>query len=289
MDEVVNAASASVGQIVGTFATFPLDVAKTKLQATRNGERSGARPGLLRAYSRPGILRMYLQKFPTKALQQGSSRFTYYFIYSFLKNRYMRLTKIRRLGYAANVVLGYLAALLNVVFMAPMEKVATRVLVADEKSDRVESLLSVVKDVYSRHGLYGFYFGWTSTFYSAANPAIQNTVFDQSRALLLSGRPKLGAVESFLLGAISKAAATILTYPAIRAKTLIQNSTPKKSEDVPSVSAIVFDVLARDGWTGLFRGIEPTLQKGVLQSAFMLMVREHVDHATRTLLRMAAR
>jgi len=147
----------------------------------------------------------------------------------------------------------------------------------------------VVCDIYSRHGIRGFYFGWTSTFYTAMNPAIQNTVFDQIRTLLLNDRQRLDLMESFTLGAFSKALATIATYPAVRAKTLIQNMIPENGSAPPNVFNSILDIFAKDGMLGLLRGIEPTLQKGVLQSAFMLMVREHVDHATRAFFGMARR
>jgi len=88
---------------------------------------------------------------------------------------------------------------------------------------------------------------------------------------------------------LSKAVATCATYPAVRAKTLIQNLTPKQGGVPPGVSDVVLDIFAKDGTRGLLRGIEPTLQKGVLQSAFMLMVREHVDHTVRHFFQMASR
>ena len=208
MDEIVNASSAAIGQVVGTFASFPLDVAKTKLQATRAGNSPKVKVGLINAYvGQENLLRMYWQKFPTKALQQGSSRFTYYFIYAFLRNRYLRWVRTRKIGYIANILLGYFAAIINVIFLAPMESVATRVLVADASSSSGydssgPGMLAVARDIYRHHGIRGFYFGWTSTFYSAMNPAIQNTVFDQFRERLLRGRGRLGFVESFTLGAV---------------------------------------------------------------------------------------
>jgi len=208
MDEIVNATSAAIGQIVGTFASFPLDVAKTKLQATRAGNAPNVKVGFVHAFfGQENLASMYWRKFPTKAVQQGSSRFTYYFIYAFLRNRYMRFARTSKIGYIANIFLGYFAAIINVVFLAPMECVATRVLVSDDDACKSEEasrngLVTVARDIYHRHGIRGFYFGWTSTFYSAMNPAIQNTVFDQFRERLLRGRQRLSFVESFVLGAV---------------------------------------------------------------------------------------
>ena len=97
MDELVDASSAAVGQVVGTFATFPLDVVKTKLQASSIGSKQ-KRKSLFEVLVEENLFRMYLSKFPTKALQQGSSRFTYYFIYSFVQRVFRRILRKQKLG-----------------------------------------------------------------------------------------------------------------------------------------------------------------------------------------------
>jgi hypothetical protein len=275
MNELVDASSAAVGQVVGTFATFPLDVIKTKLQALKVGEKAKSSFQVLREEN---LLRMYLSKFPTKALQQGSSRFTYYFIYSFVRRVFRRMLRRKELGTLMNLLVGYLAGLINVVFLCPMERVSTRVMVGGREEKSPTSSVSIVRSIYEREGIYGFYAGWTSTFYTATNPAIQNTVYDQIRNALLGGRSKLGNVESFVLGAISKMAATFVTYPVVRSKTLMNASDESEEK---SVIEVTLDVYRNEGASGLYRGIRPTLAKGIFQSAFMLMVREQVDHATR--------
>lgn len=195
----------------------------------------------------------------------------------------LRWTGRSKLTYLANILIGYAAAILNVVFLAPMEKIATRVLVDDHS----QGLVAVARDIHREEGVKGFYVGWTSTFYVAWNPAIQNAVFDQMRLSLLRDRAKLDLLESFALGAFSKAVATCLTYPAVRVKTLLQSASD--GGDGRSMLASISDIFAEDGVVGIFRGINPTLQKGVIQSAFMLMVRERVDFVVRALLGMARR
>ena len=184
-----------------------------------------------------------------------------------------------------NLLVGYLAGLINVVFLCPMERVTTRVMVGGSE-EKGRDLISVCRAVYERDGISGFYTGWTSTFYTATNPAIQNTVYDQVRHTLLGGRSKLGNLESFVLGAVSKMAATFCTYPVVRSKTLMNASDESEEK---SVLHVTLDVYQNEGISGLYRGIRPTLAKGVLQSAFMLMVREQVDHATRRAFGMARR
>ena len=100
-----------------------------------------------------------------------------------------------------NLLVGYLAGLINVVFLCPMERVTTRVMVGGSE-EKGRDLISVCRAVYERDGISGFYTGWTSTFYTATNPAIQNTVYDQVRHAYLEDAQNWKFRE--FLGAVSK-------------------------------------------------------------------------------------
>ena len=303
MDELVVATSAALGQVVGTFVTFPLHVVKTRLQAKNVGEglSDGTVATLARMLREDGVLGM-LALFPSKGFQQGASRFTYYFIYQSVINRFRQLTGRRTYGTVANLCLGYVSGLLNTVFLSPLETISTRVLAAK----RPTGMVAATRRVLGESGVAGFYYGWTATFYSSTNPAIQNTAYDQLKRLLLRGRPALGFAEAFWLGAFTKALATVVTYPPTRVKAMIQNrssssSSSSSTSSLPSaggggggdrgqssVAAVMVAIHRTEGVAGLYSGLTTTLLKGVLQAAFMLMVKERVDYATRVAFGMVA-
>jgi hypothetical protein len=288
MDELVVATSAAVGQVVGTFVTFPLDIVKTRQQATTIGscQKETLVEGLRRLIVEDGISGV-LALFPSKGIQQGLSRFTYYYLYQSVINRYKGFAGVEKLGTVANLLLGYLAGLLNTVFLSPLETVSTRVLASKSPLTMSRATADVIKE----SGLAGFYYGWSATYYSSCNPAIQNTAYDQIKLLLLRGRAVLGFAESFWLGAFTKALATFLTYPPSRVKSLIQNmpSVDKDGNAVadPSVFGMMVTIHEQEGTAGLYSGLTATLVKGVLQAAFMLAVKERLDHATRVAFGMA--
>jgi hypothetical protein len=110
MDELVVATSAAVGQVVGVFIVFPLDVVKTRIQVQKvadpeelevgkshskshdtSGRRHVAIPegpfaALRRMIREEGVLKVWA-RFPAKGVQQGLTRFTYYWIYTWVINR----------------------------------------------------------------------------------------------------------------------------------------------------------------------------------------------------------
>ena len=131
-----------------------------------------------------------------------------------------------------------------------------------------------------------FYSGWQTNFYTSLTPAISNTTFDQLKVLLLKGRNSLGYVEAFLLGAFSKALATFLTYPMGRAKTILYNAKLPVNGGQRAPSSSVYTLLVemykKQGLLGLYNGLYATIINGVLREAVMLMVKEKVDVAVRS-------
>lgn len=165
------------------------------------------------------------------------------------------------------------------------------------------------------------------------NPAIQYTVFDQLKALILQRvaarhpgkRVALTTAQAFLLGAVAKAIATVVTFPYIRAKVVLQAAKAGRrtcSRDaaeagaaagsgagggggggegeqggaddplrvLPSDSApeVLRKLAAADGVHGWYKGMAPQLLKGVLAAALMLSVKERIEVVVRGALRSVA-
>lgn len=145
------------------------------------------------------------------------------------------------------------------------------------------------------------------------------TVFDALKARVLraasalQGRPvrALTAAQAFLLGALSKALATVLTYPLIRVKVLQQagkrraeaGAKPGEPEGAgatrdaarppaqqPAGTAELLAAIWRaEGARGLYKGCDAQLLTTVLKSGLLLMSKEQVLRLTIRLLRGGAR
>lgn len=99
---------------------------------------------------------------------------------------------------------------------------------------------------YKEDGVAAFYRGLAASVLLCVNPAIYNTVFDQLKARLLAriqarsgGRRvvALSTLQAFALGVIAKAIATLLTYPYIRAKMVMQAASRAKRENTGTGAA----------------------------------------------------
>lgn len=293
--DLAAAFSGATGQVVGCACTFPVDVIKIRLMATSTTVTKNQITLITEMIAQEGLYNVY-KRFPAKGLQQGASRFCYYYVYAYFV-RSMTNNQSGRLGFWSNLVIGYIAGVLNTIPSNPLEIAAVKIM----KSPKRLSFIQVMTDIYHTEGIAGFYRGWQLTFVTSLNPAIQNTVFDQIKLWWLRRKQRsvvgkngsgsaaataaaaalyLSGFESFWLGAFAKAIATVATFPFSRAK-IMASDGEQLSETDENVLQVLWKVYQTDGVSGLFQGLTPSLTKSVSQSAIMLMVREKVDEYSR--------
>jgi solute carrier family 25 (peroxisomal adenine nucleotide transporter), member 17 len=126
-------------------------------------------------------------------------------------------------------------------------------------------------------------------------PALQYTVFEQVKAIMLKTRKSktLTAAEAFLLGMVARVVATMATFPFIRAKVVMQaqkkqaqQQQPQDGETPasPNLWSLLVDVYRSNGISGLYQGLGPELTRGVFSAALMLMIKEKINGAVKTAL-----
>ncbi|KAG6432227.1 hypothetical protein SASPL_103801 [Salvia splendens] len=270
MESLVEATSGSVGALVSTTILYPLDTCKTRYQAENRAHHHqryrNISDVLLEAISKGQVLSLY-QGLGTKNLQSFISQFIYFYGYSFFKRLYLRESKSKSIGTAANLLIAAAAGACTAI-ATQASHTSDFALNAGancfNRNPRLRSLLQWVSrvQILSSSRMQTSDFGkskglWQSlsegSFSDAfdglgisllltANPSIQYTVFDQLKNRLLKSNMKkqtdevsspeaISAFSAFVYGAVSKCIATCLTYPAIRCKVVIQSAKSDESED----------------------------------------------------------
>ncbi|KZP05351.1 mitochondrial carrier [Athelia psychrophila] len=134
-------AAALAGALGGCFSNavvYPLDVAKTRIQASSDkgkGRRADTSmlPVLLKILKEEGLVGWY-RGFAATMLNTFSMQYAYFFFYSFVRGTYIKRivaklppgSKIPALSTAAELALGALAGALAQVFTIPVSVIATR-------------------------------------------------------------------------------------------------------------------------------------------------------------------
>ncbi|KAE8677711.1 Peroxisomal adenine nucleotide carrier 1 [Hibiscus syriacus] len=294
LESLSEATSGALGSLLSTTILYPLDTCKTKYQAEvqTHGQRKyrSLSDVLWEAVSTGRVLSLY-QGLGTKNLQSFIAQFIYFYGYSYFKRLYLEKSNCKSIGTKANLILAAAAGACTAIVTQPLDTASSRMQTsAFGKSKGLWKTLSegTLSDAFDGLGI---------SLLLTSNPSIQFTVFDQLKQRLLKQKLKeaehgsspvvLSAFTAFLLGAVSKSIATILTYPAIRCKVMIQAADPddddndktKRAQQKPrkTVLDVVRTIWKREGISGFFKGLEAQITKTVLSSALLLMIKEKIS------------
>ncbi|KAF3814375.1 hypothetical protein GH733_017533 [Mirounga leonina] len=134
---------------------------------------------------------------------------------------------------------------------------------------------------------------WNGTFPSLLlvfNPAIQFMFYEGLKRQLLKKGAKLSSLDVFIIGAISKAIATTVTYPMQTIQSILRfgrhrlNPENRTLGSLRNVLYLLHQRVKRFGIMGLYKGLEAKLLQTVLTAALMFLVYEKLTAATFTVM-----
>lgn len=282
-----HAVAGGIAGMAAITALYPLNTVSTRLQvqarkvAQAPGDAS-IRPykGTLDAFERiiteEGYLALY-SGLKASLIGIAASNTVYFYWYSFLKDLYTEhmgkpLTALQVLGVSS------LSGVINVLVTLPIWVVNTKM-----QLDTTKSLKDQLQIVYNTDGVKGFYKGLIPSLILVSNPAVQYMVYEQVARFVSKlkikrsgGNGKLTSLDVFLVGAVAKLVATLVTFPYLLVKSRLQ---AKGTEGVVKYAGFVDAVtriFAQDGFFGFYKGISSKLVQTVLGAAFMFWVKEGV-------------
>ncbi len=169
----------------------------------------------------------------------------------------------------------------------PIDCVTTAI----QTDDQNRGAFVLLGNILSEKGIGGFYKGIQAYTVLCLKPAIQYTVYEQVKKMVLATRnagrkvvdESLSAAEAFFLGMVARIIATMLTYPYLRAKVMLQ-STYGNAKVKPTIPQMISEQISEGGVWGLYQGIGPELTRGVFSAALMMMVKERIGVIVRELI-----
>jgi len=284
-NEQEGAAHADAGD-AATAEDAPRQLSKSDLKeryAAAAGEGMTSYASLM--YRHEGGVAPFYAGVVTSAVQSCTEKALYFFAYTFFKNGYVDLTGTSNIGPVSNLILGCFAEWAHLPVTLPIDCVTTAI----QTDDKNRGAFVLMGTILSEKGIGGFYKGIEAYTVLCLKPAIQYMMYDQVKKIILSMRPgkkvdqSLSAAEAFFLGMFARVVATMLTYPYLRAKILLQ-SAYGNAKTKPTIPAMISQQLADGGVGGLYQGIGPELTRGVFSSALMMMVKERLGVVVRSLI-----
>ncbi|KAI0663813.1 adenine nucleotide transporter [Cubamyces menziesii] len=216
------ALAGALGACFSNAVVYPLDIVKTRIQATTvdsnesDKEKLSVIGVLLRILKEEGISGYY-RGFLATMLNTFSMQYAYFFFYSFVRTSYIKRLAARRpagstappLSTAAELALGAVAGALAQIFTIPVAVIATRQQIgrpfdrrpskakkiADaEKGEKAEdeaeeeyddSFLGVAKEIIAEEGVTGLWLGLKPGLVLTVNPAITYGLYERVKSVML--------------------------------------------------------------------------------------------------------
>ncbi|KAL4366582.1 hypothetical protein GQ457_05G032070 [Hibiscus cannabinus] len=255
----------------------------------------------------------------------AASQGVYYYFYQIFRNKAERKALENRkkgigdgsVGMLSSLLVAALSGCVNVLLTNPIWVIVTRMQTHTKvpKKDNPnksatpaleETVLSVIdplpygtghaiQEVYDEAGFLGFWKGVFPTLIMVSNPAIQFTLYEtmlkklKKRRSLLSNPGNIGvtAWEIFLLGALAKLGATVVTYPLNVVKARLQAkqvTTGDQRHQYKGTLDAILKMIRYEGFCRFYRGMSTKIVQSVLAAAVLFMIKEELVKGARLLL-----
>ncbi|RKP25810.1 mitochondrial carrier domain-containing protein [Syncephalis pseudoplumigaleata] len=276
-----NAVAGAGGAIFSLICVYPLDIVKTRLQvqsSTSIVKYTSTTDAIRRVLSEEGLRGLYAG-LPAGLVGVASTNFAYFYWYSTLRGNYRRFVS-REISTAWELLLGAGAGALAQLFTIPVSVVVTRQQ-TQPKKDR-KGFAGTWWEIVEEDGWTGLWRGLRPSLVLVVNPSITYGAFEKLKDAWLHRmhRAQLSSLEVFVISAIAKTIATVVTYPYIMAKVRMQWK-PSREERATgravryrSAIHVLKKVYATDGLRGWYNGMQAQISKAVLSQALMMMIKE---------------
>ncbi|EPS66116.1 hypothetical protein M569_08659, partial [Genlisea aurea] len=325
-DALINGLAGAGGGIIAQLITYPLQTVNTRQQTDRDpkdekNKKVGTLEQMGRVVKQEGWDRLYGGLAPS-LVGTAASQGVYYYFYQIFRNKAeaAALKQKKRgigdgsVGMLSSLVVASLAGCVNVLLTNPIWVVVTRMQTHTKKSkaNHSKSLSSdeiilsrseppppygtglAIQEVYDEAGIPGFWKGVFPTLIMVSNPAIQYMLYEtlltklkNRRRLSVEGNNGITALEIFLLGAMAKLGATVVTYPLLVVKSRLQAKqatvSDKKRHYRGTVDAVL-KMIRYEGLYGFYNGMGTKIVQSVLAAAVLFMVKEELVRGSRWIL-----
>nr|XP_006011126.1 PREDICTED: peroxisomal membrane protein PMP34 [Latimeria chalumnae] len=218
------------------------------------------------------------------------SNFVYFYVFNSLK---VFWAKGQHSTVSKDLLMGFIAGVVNVLVTTPLWVVNTRLKLQgakfrndDIRQTNYKGIMDAFYQIFRDEGVMALWNGTLPSLLLVFNPAIQFMFYEGLKRQLLRSRMELSSLEVFMIGAIAKAIATTVTYPLQTVQSILRfgqcslNPGNTILGSLRSVFSLLHQRLRRQGFSGLYKGLEAKLLQTVLTAALMFLIYEKIAATT---------
>ena len=132
------------------------------------------------------------------------------------------------------------------------------------------SMLRCIMQMVSKGGVGALLKGLVPSLWLVSNPVVQYFTYERLRIAAVLFRGSLQALDIFVIGALAKMAATVVTFPLQIAQVQVYKSGK------PTLCCLS-DTVQANGLTGVYKGMAPKLSQTCLNAALMFLFYEKLE------------
>lgn len=212
------------------------------------------------------------------------SNFVYFYTFHSLK----ALSSTTNQSAVRDLLLGTVSGIANVLTTTPFWVVNSRLKMKglsgnrnDDETSKYSNLFEGLMYIAQIEGIHGLWAGAVPSLMLVCNPALQFMMYEslKRRVTKAAGDNPPSAMTFFLIGAIAKTFATVLTYPLQLIQTKLRHGKSMESMKLPSDAGVIqmlLHIVKKSGVEGLFRGLEAKILQTVLTAALMFATYEKI-------------
>ncbi|KAJ5399532.1 hypothetical protein N7465_010021 [Penicillium sp. CMV-2018d] len=317
-----NATAGAVGAAISNVVVYPLNVIVARLQTQNQKQKdsdsseksdddensdegyTSVVDAAHKIYAQQGIAGFY-PGLAQDTWKTVADSFLFFLAYSAIRQkRIVAHVGVERAAKSKNIVLpildelavGVLAGSFAKLFTTPLSNIVARKQTSAARKGGNSKNLStsdIAARIRAEKGILGFWSGYSATLILTLNPSLTFFLNEFLKRTLLprSKRDKPPPALTFLLAALSKVAASSITYPFSLAKTRAQvMSSDSKSKSgtadktrasllaslTPEIISTVATIARTDGITGLYAGLHGEVLKGFFSHGFTMLAKDAV-------------
>ncbi|KAJ5835449.1 Mitochondrial substrate/solute carrier [Penicillium robsamsonii] len=314
-----NATAGAVGAAISNVVVYPLNVIVARLQTQKQKNSSSKEKpddqnddegytsvvdAARKIYAQQGAAGFY-PGLAQDTWKTVADSFLFFLAYSAIRQkRIVAHVGVERAAKSKNIVLpiidelavGILAGSFAKLFTTPLSNIVARKQTsAAHRAGNTKNMSTsdIAARIRAEKGILGFWSGYSATLILTLNPSLTFFLNEFLKRALLprSKRDKPPPALTFLLAALSKVAASSITYPFSLAKTRAQvMSSDSKSKCgtgqkgqtslfaslTPEILSTVATIARTDGIPGLYAGLQGEVLKGFFSHGFTMLAKDAV-------------
>ncbi|XP_028795984.1 peroxisomal nicotinamide adenine dinucleotide carrier isoform X1 [Neltuma alba] len=319
-DALINGLAGAGGGIIAQLITYPLQTVNTRQQTERDPKKDQRNLGTLeemcQVVKREGWERLYGGLMPSLVGTAASQGVYYYFYQVFRSKAEAAALEQKKIGIGdgsvgmlPSLLVAALSGCVNVLLTNPIWVVVTRMQTHRKELERTmpghdssvateQAIISaaepppygtshVIQEVYGEAGVWGFWKGVLPTLIMFMLYEAMLSRLKRRRALSKKSSDGVTALEIFLLGALAKLGATVVTYPLLVVKARLQArqvKTDDKRHHYKGTWDAIIKMIRYEGFYGFYNGMSTKIVQSVLAAAVLFMVKEELVRGARFLL-----